>query len=740
MTLHPFSRRAALLLALLALAPPSGAQQGRLSLDDIYDPERKVEFGGRPATGLVWLSATDFLWPKTDPKTKTTQFLKVEAASGRAEPFFDAARMEAALARLPGVSRDEAREQARRGTYTMNPRRSAALLDMAGDLYHYEFGSDRAVRLTWAPGDEEVASYSPDGSQVAFVRGHNLHVVDLAGQRERALTTDGNENLLNGKLDWIYQEEVYGRGNFKGYWWSPDSARLAFLQLDERAVPRYTLVDDRETRPVVESVPYPKAGDANPTARLGMARIAGGRPTYVDLDRYASAAFLLVDVGWTPDSRRVVFQVQNREQTWLELAVAGAKEGAPRTLLRETSPAWVERIGPPTFLKDGSFLWLSERDGFRHVYHYGADGTLLRQLTSGRWEARTLHGVDEAGGWAYFSGTERSPIGGDVYRVKLAGGGPTRLSAAPGTHDALFNPGFSLYLDTWSDVTTPPQTRLHRADGALVRIVQANPVKALSEYRLSKPEFLQVATRDGFTMEAMLIRPPDFDASRRYPVFQHTYAGPHAPQVKNAWGGQTYLFHQLLAQKGVVVWICDNRTASGKGAESAWAGWKRFGEMELQDIEDGVAWLKQQAWVDPERIGISGWSYGGFMAAYALTHSRSFSMGISGAPVTDWRNYDSIYTERLMSMPQDNPEGYRRTAPRLAAADLHGKLLLIHGTIDDNVHPQNSLQFAYELQKAGKPFRMMMYPRSRHAISDLHQLEHLRATMLSFIEETLLAP
>jgi dipeptidyl-peptidase-4 len=739
MSLRPFSVRA-VLPALLALAPPAVAQQKPLSIDDIYDPDTKVEFGGRPATGLAWISQTDFLWPRTDPKTKTTQFLRVGAANGRSEPFFDVARMEAALARLPGVSRDEAREQARRESYTMNPRRSAALLDLAGDLYHYEFGSDRAVRITWAPGEEELASYSPDATQVAFVRGHNLYVVDLASQRERPLTTDGSENLLNGKLDWIYQEEVYGRGNFRGYWWSPDSSRIAFLQLDEKAVPRYTLVDDRGTRPVVERVPYPKAGDANPTARLAIVRVAGGHPAYVNLEKYAPAEFLLVDVGWTPDASRVVFQVQNREQTWLELATVAAKDGSPRILLRETSPAWVERIGSPVFLADGSFLWLSERDGFRHVYHYRADGTPVRRLTSGRWEARTLHGVDEVAGWVYFSGTERSPIGGDVYRVKLDGSGLTRLSAAPGTHDALFNPGFSLYLDTWSDATTPPQTRLHRADGVQQRVVEANPVTALSEYRLAKPEFLQVSTRDGFTMEAMLIRPPDFDPSRRYPVFQHTYAGPHAPQVKNAWGGQSYLFHQLLAQKGVVVWICDNRTASGKGAEAAWAGWKRFGELELQDIEDGVAWLKQQAWVDSGRIGISGWSYGGFMAAYALTHSRSFSMGISGAPVSDWRNYDSIYTERIMLMPQNNADGYERTAPRLAAADLHGELLLIHGTIDDNVHPQNSLQFAYALQKAGKPFRMMMYPGSRHAVSDPQQLEHLRATMLAFIEETLLAP
>ena len=239
-------------------------------------------------------------------------------------------------------------------------------------------------------------------------------------------------------------------------------------------------------------------------------------------------------------------------------------------------------------------------------------------------------------------------------------------------------------------------------------------------------------------MEAVILKPLDFDPRRKYPVYQHTYAGPHAPQVRNAWGGTGYLFHQLLAQKGLVVWICDNRTASGKGAVSAWAGYKRMGESELRDIEDGVAWLKKQPFVDGDRIGINGWSYGGFMVSYALTHSKSFAMGIAGGSVTDWRNYDSIYTERYMRTPQNNPEGYKDTAPRAAAKDLSGKLLLIHGAVDDNVHPQNTQQLAYELQKAGKPFRLMLYPKSQHGVSDPNLTKHLRILMVSFIEETLL--
>jgi dipeptidyl-peptidase-4 len=487
----------------------------------------------------------------------------------------------------------------------------------------------------------------------------------------------------------------------------------------------------------VEVYPYPKAGDPNPKVALGVVPAAGGAVTWADTRAYGPD-ILIVNVTFTPDSAGVAFQVQDREQTWLDLNVADATRGTSRRLLRETTRAWVEPQGSPRWLADGSFLWLSERTGWKHLYRYARDGGQGRALTSGSWEIRDLYGADRKSGWVYFSATERSPIAPDLYRVRLDDGARERLSQATGSHAALFNPSFSLYVDTRSDVATPPQVRLHRADGALARVIDDNPVPALSRFALPRPEFLQVPTRDGFLMEAMLFKPPGFDPKKKYPVYQHTYGGPHAPQVKDAWGGTGYLFHQLLAQRGIVVWICDNRSASGKGAQSAWAAYKRMGELELQDVEDGLDWLVRQGFVDESRIGINGWSYGGLMVAYALTHSGRFAMGIAGAPVTDWRNYDTIYTERHMLTPQKNPDGYRRTSALLAAARLRGRLLLLHGGIDDNVHVQNSTQFAYELQKAGKPFRYMEYPRSRHGISEPALVAHLRATMLEFIEETLL--
>ena len=732
---RPAPRRA--LLVLLAVLSPvfARAQQQSLTLDDIYHPERKVDFTGAPPTGLTWIDDASYLWPK--PTTgEEAEVLKVEALTGRVTPLFDAAHVERALATLEGVTPADAKQAARHKTQTFNDARTALVLSVGGDLYYYDLASHRPRRLTTTVGREEEASVSPDGARVAFVRNHDLYVVEVATAAERRLTTDGSTQVLNGKLDWVYQEEVYGRGKFRAHWWSPDSRRLAFLRLDETGVPRYTVVNDLPQHPDVEVYPYPKAGDPNPKVSLGVVAVGDGRPVWADTRAYGPE-ILIVDVSWTPDSSQVAFQVQDREQTWLDLALADAARGSVRKLFRETTPAWVEPPGSPRWLPDGGFLWLSERTGFKHLYRYARDGTGARAVTHGEWEIRELYGADRQG-WVYFSATERNPIGPDVYRVKTDGTGQQRLSPDRGTHKAVFNPSFTLYLDTWSDLTTPEKVRLHRADGALARVIDENPVPALSRYRLSRPERVQVPTRDGFPMEALLIKPPDFDPARKYPVYQHTYGGPRAPQVKDAWGGTGYLFHQLLAQRGIVVWICDNRSASGKGARSAWPAYKRMGELELQDVEDGLDWLTRQGFVDTSRIGINGWSYGGLMVAYALTHSTRFAMGIAGAPVVDWRNYDSIYTERHMLTPQNNPEGYRRTSSLLAADRLHGRLLLMHGSIDDNVHLQNTQQFAYELQKAAKPFELMLYPKSRHGISDPYLVAHLRATMLRFIDETLL--
>jgi len=720
-------------LVFLALVPSIHAQDKLLTIDDVFDPVKKVNFNGT-VPNIRWLKDGRHYLLSNDPMKKDVPRLqKIDAATGEATPFFDTAKMQAAFTALGGVTDQDAKQLANRGTYQLNNDETAALINWDNDLFYYEFGSDKAVRVTNNAEEEVGETFSPNDRMLGFVRSNNIFIYDIAAQRERRLTTDGNPKILNGRLDWVYQEELYGRGNFEAYWWSPDSSKLAYLRLDENPVPEFTVVDHIPYHQTLEVTPYPEAGDPNPLVQLGVINAAGGATRWVDNYKYQPSDLLIVRVSWTPDGKKVVYQAQNREQTFLDLNFAGGDDGKSATVLRETSKAWVEVIDNPTWLKDGSFLWQSARNGWTHLYHYAQDGKLLHQVTDGKWEARSIEAVDEDKGLVYFSGTEHSHIAPQAYRVKLDGSGLTRLTSGEGSHAVTMSPAANLFIDKWSDVNTPTQTRLYDADGKLVRVVAENKVEVLKQYKLGATELLQVKTRDGFGMEAMMIKPPDFDPKKKYPVLEFTYSGPHAPQVRNGWGGAPYMWHQMMAQKGYIIWILDNRTASGKGAESEWNVYKNFGELELRDLEDGISWLKSQSYVDGSRIGIWGWSYGGFMTSYALTHSQSFKMGISGGTVSDWRNYDSIYTERYMQTPQNNLEGYKKSSPVTSAKDLHGKLLLIHGAIDDNVHVQNTVQFVYELQKAGKQVQLMLYPKSRHGVTDPLLVKHLRQMMTDYV-------
>jgi dipeptidyl-peptidase-4 len=717
-------------LLLCNVAAP--AQQKTLTVEEIYHPDKKVNFSGTPPADIEWLADGEH-YLQGRKEGELTTLLKVSARTGEAAPFFDAAKMEAALAKIQGLTREQARELAHQDSYQLNASQRAVLLNAASDLVYYELDADEAVRLTNNAEEETEEDFSPDGRMVSFVRANDLYVVDLSTRAERRLTKTGGEKNLNGVLDWVYEEELYGRGNRRGYWWSPDSSRVAYLSIDESPVRIFPVVDHIPRAQVLEETPYPLAGDPNPLVRLGVVSASGDETRWVETQGYEPADFLIVRVSWSPDSSRVVYQAQNREQTFLDLNASDASTGKTTRLFRETTKAWVEAVDDnPRWLKDGSFLWRSERDGWQHLYHYGSDGRLIKRVTEGRWEVRDLGPVDEQAGVVYFRGTEHSHIAEQVYRVKLDGAGLKRLSEAEGTHNATFSPNARYFIDKWSDINTPTQARLYNSDGTLVRVIDENRVAALGQYKLGKAELMRVKTRDGFEMEALMIRPPDFDPSKKYPVVEFTYSGPHAPQVKNAWGGSTYMWHQLLAQKGYIVWYCDNRTASGKGAESAWASYKSFGPLELRDLEDGVAYLKTLPYVDGSRVGLWGWSFGGYMTSYALTHSKTWKAGIAGGTVADWANYDSIYTERYMLTPAHNPEGYKES-PLSGAANLSGKLMLIHGAIDDNVHVANTIQLIYALQHAGKQFDLMLYPKSRHGVTDPLLVTHMRRMMTDFI-------
>ncbi|HYI13467.1 MAG TPA: S9 family peptidase [Thermoanaerobaculia bacterium] len=720
-------------LFLLLLTAPLHAQKKPLTFDALYDPETRVLFGGAIQDDFEWIDDRSFVWPRTDAKGDFVEWRVYDVTAGKERPLFDRAKLQQALV-AAGVAAERAKEGSESDELAFDGKKTAAIVNVADDLYLYAIAAGTVTRLTNTTAEEEEATFSPDGTKVAFVRGNDLYVVDR-NARERRLTTDGNAQILNGKLDWIYQEEVYGRGIWKGYWWSPDSSRIAFLQLDERQVKEFTVVDHIPYQLDVNVYDYPKPGDPNPVAKLFVVDAAGGERTEVDTARYQEGGeFLIVNVAWA--SNALTFQVQNREQTWLELATA-PMGGSSRVLIRETTKAWVDPLANPVWLADGSFIWQSERSGYRHAYHYRADGTLVRQVTNGPWEVREVHGVD--GQHLLFSGTERTVTGQDVYRIRLDGTKLERLSSQAGVHNATFSPSLKHYVDKWSEILTPDQIRVHSVDGKTTRVVEENRVPALAEYDLPRPEFLQVKARDGFVLEAMMIKPPNFDSAKRYPVYQFTYAGPRAQRVRNYWdtNGTRGLFHQLVATEGAIVWIVDNRSAGSKSAEAAWPVHKDLGEHELRDLEDALAWLKSQPYVDGSRVLINGWSYGGFMVLHALTHSKSWSAGIAGGPVTDWRSYDSIYTERLLLKPQSNPEGYVKSSPRFHAKNLHGNLLMIHGTTDDNVHVQNTIQFAQELQKLNRPFEMMLLPQTKHTVTNRVTLRFMQGTVLDFVRRQL---
>ncbi len=709
-----------------------------LSVENLYHPRYKLNFDGSPPSILRWRrDGKHYLrWDRTQDGV-AKRLVQVNAISGETQIFYENHKIQAAFMKNVGLNREQAERLVRDGKFRLSPDEGAVLIQYHRELFYLHFETGRALRLTDSKSLEREVSFSPDSRLVSFVRDHDLYVFEIEKVVEKRLTKNGSNNVLNGILDWVYQEEIYGRGNFKGYWWSPDSSSIAYLQLDISDVPSFTVTDHIPRYLREETIRYPKAGESNPVARLGVVASTGGGTKWLDLSQYKPEDRLIVKVGWKDRSQKVFFQVQNRKQTWLDLNLGDPDGGGVHQIFRETTRAWVNVLDEPYWLEDGTFLWQSERSGWRHLYHYDSKGELLRVLTKGEWEVRSLEGINEKRGWVYFTGTRRSHVGLDLYRVTLVNGTIKRISKREGEHRVLFNSQLTHYIDTWSNLVTPPQVHLMDSIGQIVRTIYDDTVEKLNDLSLGRPELLQVPSRDGFMMESMLITPPEFNPSRRYPVLVHVYGGPHTQRVKNAWGGRNYLWHQMLAQKGYLIWICDNRSASGKGAQSTWPIYRNFGELEHRDIEDGVAWLKAKPWVDPQRIGLWGWSFGGFMTLYSMTHSDSFKMGIAGAPVTDWSLYDTIYTERYMDTPQANPKGYQSSSVIRTAKDLKGRLLLIHGNMDDNVHIQNTFSFVHELQKSGRQFELMVYPRSRHGVRGLSLVYHLRKMMAEYIEKNL---
>jgi dipeptidyl-peptidase 4 len=575
--------------------------------------------------------------------------------------------------------------------------------------------------------------------RLAWVCNSDLYTAEIGG-KVRRLTENGNANYFNGKLDWVYQEEVYGRGNFQGHWWSPDGRHLAFLALDESAVYEFTLVDHIEkntfrVRPEVTN--YPKVGDPNPSVRIGIADTVTGKIKWLDLSEYGDQEILITRVMWTPTGDACLFVVADRIQTWADMRSANPNSGKHKLMIREQAEhGWTPRPVPPRWLINGQFIWQSHRTGRRHLYLYNPDGSLDRPITSGDWQVTGIVEVDETEGRLWFTSTVHGATSRNYGRVNLDGSDLKHLTKSGSSHSLSFNADHRYFLDRSSSLAQPETVALYSGDGELKSVLATATVPAEGKYEMARWKAAEIKARDGMALDVAVLYPEDFDEHKVYPVWISTYSGPDAPTVRNSWNGNPWF--QFLAQQGILVLQVNVRSASGKGLWTTRQAYRRLGVTELADLEDAVAWLCANPYADADRVGITGYSYGGFMSAYALTHSDKFALGIAGGGVYDWAMYDTIYTERYMATPALNPDGYANTSCLQHAGELKGFLHMQHGEMDDNVHLQNLMQMVYALQKADKTnWSMMIYPQTRHGIGDRDQRWHARQLEWGLIQKYL---
>ncbi len=589
------------------------------------------------------------------------------------------------------------------------------------------------------------AKFSPDGGRVGYVRENNLYVEQLATGRVVQLTRDGSRTIINGTFDWVYEEELDLRD---GWRWSPDGRSIAFWQLNADSVRNFTLINDTDSlyAQAIE-IQYPKAGESNSAARVGVVPAAGGRTTWFPVPGDPRNHYL-ARMEWAASSDEVIIQQLNRLQNTDIVYLGARRDGRVRPLLEERDSAWVDFPDETPWLDGGrSFLWESERDGWRHVYRVARDGGQLTPLTPGAFDVAGQAAVDTAGGWLYYIASPENPTQRYLYRVRLDGRGEAeRLTPAdqPGTHAYNIAPDASVAFHTWSRFGSPPVTELvtlpeHRPLRTLVANAQLR--ERVGALRKGPAEFFQVDIGDGVRLNGWMMKPADFDPSRRYPVFFSNYGGPGSQTVLDSWGGTNYLWNLLLTQKGYIVASIDNRGTGMRGRAWRKIVYRQLGVVETQDQAAAARVMGRWAFVDSTRMGVFGWSYGGFMSLNGLFQAPDvYRMAVAVAPVTHWKFYDNIYTERYNGLPQDNQAGYDKGSPLSYVDRMRGRLLLIHGTGDDNVHYQNSENLLNRLVAANKAFDFMAYPNRNHGIFGGNTTLHLRTLITNFIDETLGPP
>jgi dipeptidyl-peptidase-4 len=698
-----------------------------LTIETIYQPGG---LGGRGPETTEWSpDGTKLTFVQRDEKGEKGELWYVDAATGEKKVLVSAAKLASLDPDVNKVKNEREKERLTRyhvAAYLWAPDSKHLIFDSQGQLWLYDLGTETAVQFTSAGDPSGDPKFSPDGGHVAYVRKHNLYVRPVSGKNEKALTKDTGENLFNGDIDWVYAEELGVRSN---YFWSPESKEIVFLHMDETKVPIYPITDWMPTHPGVENEKYPKVGDPNPVVRLGVVDADRGKVRWISLT--SDEESYIPRFGWVKEG--VIWaEVLNRTEDKMDLYFVDAKSGKSRIVLTETTAgAWIDFENVEVrFLKStGQFLWPSWRDGNMHIYLYsfdkvspmGADAKLERQLTHGDFAVLAIEGADEAAGTVFFSANRDDPRQTQLFSVQLDGSGVKALTTDEGQHFGNFSDDGKHYTHMYYGPDKSPSISLCAVGGA------CNPVwaarNAIADYGLRAPKYLELKADDGTVLYGRLLLPPDAPASGKIPLIVNIYGGPAAQMVRKSTPDP---FDEILARKGFAIFAVDNRGTPGRDRKFQTAIRHEFGAVELKDQLTALdQLLAQYPQLDKDRVAIWGWSNGGSMTLYAMTHSDRFRAGVAVAPVTDQRNYDTIYTERYMGLLKDDEDGYEQSDVMTSAEKLHGALLLVHGTSDDNVHFQNSIQMIDALIKAGKQFRLMIYPNKTHSISGKDARVHL---------------
>ncbi len=746
----------------IAAGPDEPAQEGppALSLESLFHPENKFPYV-TPLPQTHWIAGE----PPELLVRRDKAWMQVNLRNGDETPWPVCSQLTDQISMLEGLRDDSARLAAMDAIGEMKGPRDQVLVTIDGSLAIVSANAP-ARWLTRDAKSWRNATLDPLGRIVAYNRDGDLFLRDVTSGRTVQLTSDGTDTLLDGILDWTYQEEIFGRGNYKGFWFSPDGKWLAMLRIDISGIAPYTLAAAESERGEGIVRRYPKAGDPIPHASLllwDLRQFDGGvipRPRLL-AESTPQREQIITGVWWHEHRRELLFCVSDRRQTWRELRVVNEQtllgtdesegssprqgesgNGLSRLLLREASSAWVEPPVSPGWLSDGGIVWRSELPaGLYRLYHLSPDGSIVTPLSPDDFDVQDFM-VRSDGSFAIVTGNSRSDPGQrHAYRIDLARtADPTPklipLTPEAGWHSTTTSPQGDFISDAYSTAIRPPDLCVRSTTDGQAALIARAELALGSE--LIVPKIFRIPTDRGIGLPAMLIRPPGASQKHPCPVVIEVYGGPQAPVVSTRWSDKRALYRELLARRGIATLVVDNRSSAGRGIADTWAVRGRLGEIELQDLMIAVDWLKSEPWVNQDRLAIRGWSFGGFLTLYAMTHSDAFAAGIAGGSVTDWREYDAFYTERYMDLPSENPEGYRVTSPLAAAANLSGRVLMIHGESDDNVHPSGTMRMAAALQKAGKDFDLMLYPGAAHAITDAWQGWHMTRMTDEFLNKHLL--